>query len=85
MVVELSSEGNVGKYTGLYYTATMSAQAITPFIAGLVMDALGSKYLFLYSTICVILAIVLMAFVRHGDSKMAPPKSKLELIGAGDD
>ena len=85
MVVELSSEGNVGKYTGLYYTATMSAQAITPFIAGLVMDALGSKYLFLYSTICVILAIVLMVFVRHGDSKMAPPKSKLELIGAGDD
>lgn len=84
MVVELSSTDTVGKYTGLYYTATMSAQAITPFIAGIVMDKLGNKYLFLYSSLCVILAIVLMFFVRHGDSKAVPPKSKLELLG-GDD
>ena len=83
MVVELSSSDTVGKYTGLYYTATMSAQAITPFIAGLIMDAIGSKYLFLYATICVVLAIVLMFFVKHGDSK-APPKSKLEMLADGD-
>ena len=83
MVVELSSSDTVGKYTGLYYTATMSAQAITPFIAGLVMQHVGSKYLFLYATICVIVAIVLMFFVKHGDSK-APPKSKLEMLADGD-
>ncbi|MFA5450117.1 MAG: MFS transporter, partial [Clostridia bacterium] len=84
MVVELSSTGNVGKYTGLYYTATMSAQAITPFIAGLIMDKFSSKSLFIYSAICVVLAIALMMFVRHGDSKAPPPKSKLELLGADD-
>lgn len=84
MVVELSSADKVGKYTGFYYTATMSAQAITPFIAGLVMDGLGNKYLFLYSTGCIIIAIVLMAFVKHGDSKAIPAKSKLEYIGADD-
>lgn len=84
MVVELSNTGNIGKYTGLYYTATMSAQAITPYLAGLIMDAFGNKYLFLYSTVCVILAIVLMLFVRHGDSRALPPKSKLELLGADD-
>ncbi len=85
MVVELADSGNTGKYTGFYYAATMSAQAITPFIAGLVMDSFGSKYLFLYSTICVALAIVLMVFVKHGDSKAPPPKSKLEMLGAADD
>jgi hypothetical protein len=26
-----------------------------------------------------------MFFVKHGDSKMVPPKSKLELLGAADD
>ena len=78
MVVELSSASDVGKYTGLYYTATMSAQAITPFIAGIFMDKYGSRYLFLYSLCCVILAIVLMFFVKHGDSKPLPKKKKSE-------
>ena len=84
MVVELSSTGSIGKYTGLYYAATMSAQAITPFMAGLIMDEWGSKYLFLYAMICVVISIVLMIFVKHGDSKAPPPKSKLELLGADD-
>ncbi len=83
MVVELSSNATIGKYTGLYYTATMSAQAITPFIAGLIMDEWGTKYLFLYSVICVIISIALMVFVKHGDSK-APPKTALEMMGEGD-
>lgn len=78
MVVELSSASDVGKYTGLYYTATMSAQAITPFIVGIFMDKYGSRYLFLYSLCCVILAIVLMFFVKHGDSKPLPKKKKSE-------
>ena len=84
MVVELASSGDTGKYTGFYYAATMSAQAITPFIAGLIMDKWGSKYLFLYSTICVAIAILLMVFVKHGDSKAPPKQSKLEMLGAGD-
>jgi MFS family permease len=84
MVVELSNTKNIGKYTGLYYTATMSAQAITPYIAGLIMDAFGNKYLFIYSAVCIIVGIVLMYFVRHGDSRALPPKSKLELLGADD-
>ena len=68
MVVELAKAEDCGKYTGFYYTATMSAQAITPFIAGLVMDYVGKRFLFLYSAICVVIAIVIMFFVRYGDS-----------------
>ena len=77
MVTELSTAETVGQYTGYYYVATMSAQAITPMIGGAVMEAGQDKYLFLYSAICIVLAIVLMCFVKHGDSKQIPTGKKL--------
>lgn len=85
MVLELSSSSSVGKYTGYYYISTMSAQAITPFISGLVMDYFEDQYLFLYSAICVTIAFVFMFFTRYGDSKPVPAASALEYLGAGDD
>ncbi|MDR3216489.1 MAG: MFS transporter [Clostridiaceae bacterium] len=78
MVVELAPAEDVGKYTGYYYTATMSAQAITPFIAGLIMDYINMYTLFLYSAVCIAIAIALMFFVRHGDSKQLATLSKEE-------
>src|SRR5574344_340443 len=66
MVTELSTSKTVGQYTGYYYTATMSAQAITPTLGGLVMDNVSDAGLFLYSGLCIIVAIVLMMFVKHG-------------------
>lgn len=77
MVTELSTAETVGQYTGYYYVATMSAQAITPAIGGAIMDAGGNKYLFLYSAICIVIAIVLMFFVKHGDSKQLTKGRKL--------
>ncbi len=78
MVTELSTAQTVGQYTGYYYMATMSAQAITPFIAGLVMDSkAGSTFLFVYSAVCVVAAIVLMIFVKHGDSMILGKGRKL--------
>lgn len=72
MVTELSTAETVGQYTGYYYVATMSAQAITPTLGGLVMDYAQDNYLFLYGAICIVAAIVLMLFVKHGDSKQIP-------------
>lgn len=77
MVTELSTAETVGQYTGYYYVATMSAQAITPAIGGAIMDAGGNKYLFLYSAACIVIAIVLMLFVKHGDSKQLTKGRKL--------
>lgn len=77
MVTELSTAETVGQYTGYYYMATMSAQAITPAIGGAIMDAGGDKYLFLYSAICVVIAIILMLFVKHGDSQVTAKGRKL--------
>lgn len=77
MVTELSTAETVGQYTGYYYVATMSAQAITPAIGGAIMDAGGNKFLFLYSAICIVIAIVLMLFVKHGDSAISAKGRKL--------
>lgn len=74
MVVEMCSGGDVGKYTGYYYTASMAAQALTPTISGFLMDMFGMKnVLFPYAAIFVGLAFITMLFVRHGDAK---PESK---------
>ena len=83
MVVELAKGGNVGKYTGYYYTASMAAQVLTPIFSGFLMDALGLKILFPYATIFVILAFVTMFFVRHGDNKPEMKKG-LEALDVDD-
>ncbi len=81
MVVELAKSGDVGKYTGWYYTASMSAQVLTPILSGAIMDLADNMLpLFPYATICVSLAFVTMLFVKHGDSKPIESKSKLEML-----
>ena len=73
MVVELSSGGDVGKYTGFYYTASMAAQTVTPILSGFFMD-IKMTSLFIYATAFVFLSLVTILFVRHGDS--VPGRSK---------
>ena len=69
MVVEMCSEQDVGRYTGLYYTASMAAQVATPMFSGLLMDKLGMTVLFPYAAVFSALALLTMRFVRHGDSR----------------
>lgn len=72
MSVEMASKHNTGVFTGLYYTFAMGAQAITPFLAGLVMDHIDARGLLVYSAVFVALAFVTMAFVRHGNASDKP-------------
>ena len=67
MVVELARGGDVGKYTGFYYTASMAAQTVTPILSGFFMD-IKMTSLFVYATVCVFAALITMFFVRHGDT-----------------
>ena len=69
MVVEMCTGGDVGKYTGFYYTASMAAQVATPMLSGLLMDKLGMHVLFPYAAAFTALAFVTMLFVHHGDSR----------------
>ena len=74
MVVELCSDGDVGKYTGYYYTASMAAQTLTPMVSGYLMDKLGMGILFPYAALFVAGSFVTMLFVKHGDSKIEAKK-----------
>ncbi len=83
MVVELARGGDVGKYTGFYYTASMAAQTATPFLSGLLMDKVGMTSLFPYATVFAALAFFTMLPVKHGDSKPLAKKD-LSALDVGD-
>ena len=83
MVVEMCSGGDIGKYTGFYYTASMSAQIVTPMLSGFMMDQMGMTVLFPYAAIFVALAFVTMFLVKHGDAKIVAKKG-LEALDIDD-
>ncbi len=86
MVVELAKGGDVGKYTGYYYTASMSAQIVAPILSGFLYDVFGMQYtFFIFGAMFVAFSFVTMFFVKHGDSKPIAKKSALESLDAGDD
>ncbi|MBE6633026.1 MAG: SLC45 family MFS transporter [Ruminococcaceae bacterium] len=81
MVVELARGGDVGKYTGYYYTASMSAQIVAPILSGLLYDLFTMRYVFFaFGTVFVALSFVTMFFVKHGDSKLLEKKDLLEQL-----
>lgn len=69
MIIELSDQSTTGKYTGFYYTASMSAQIITPILSGALMEFIGYQYLYLYVTIWSILGLLPLLWIKHGDVK----------------
>ena len=83
MVVEMCSGADIGRYTGFYYTASMSAQIATPMLSGFLMDKLGMTVLFPYAAVFVALAFVTMFLVKHGDSMVAA-KRGLEALDIDD-
>ena len=84
MVVEMCKGSDIGKFTGYYYTASMSAQIITPILAGTLMRNISYQILFPYAALFVALSFVTMLFVRHGDAK-AEAKKGLEAFEDMDD
>ena len=71
MVVEMCKGSEVGKFTGLYYTFSMTAQIMTPIVAGWLLENVAYKALFPYAAIFVFCSFITMGFVRHGDNKVA--------------
>ncbi|MCR5311691.1 MAG: MFS transporter [Lachnospiraceae bacterium] len=67
MVVELCSSKKIGKFTGFYYTASMSAQTVTPVLLGLVLMGSGAwGVLPIYAGILVLLSFtVFTALVKN--------------------
>ncbi len=83
MVVELAKSGDVGKYTGYYYTASMAAQIVAPILSGFLYEISMRLFFFSFGTLFVALSFVTMFFVKHGDAK-PQKKSAMEQLGADD-
>ncbi len=77
MVVEMSKGSDIGKYTGLYYTFSMTAQIFTPIISGLLLQYVSYNTLFPYAMFFTVCAIITMSMVKHGDSK---PMKKAKVL-----
>ena len=69
MVVEMTSNKGVGKYTGYYYFFSMMAAIVSPILFGYIKDRVGDEFLFIYSSIAMVLAFFFMMLVKHGEAK----------------
>lgn len=74
MVVEMCKGSEVGKFTGLYYTFSMTAQIITPIVAGFLLRNVSYSTLFPYAAIAVFISFITMGQVKHGDNKVERKK-----------
>ena len=74
MAVEMCKGTDSGKYTGLYYTASMAGQVVTPVLAGFLMRNISYKILFIYAVVFSFASFLTMLGVRHGDVKAKTPK-----------
>ena len=80
MMVEMSSSGNIGKYTGYYYTASMLAQSFTPILMGGIIAFVPSitlRHLFLYSSVMALLALVVFCFFKENKNNRKEIKTGL--------
>lgn len=69
MVVEMTSNKGIGQYTGYYYFFSMLAAIVSPILYGFLKDILGDSFLFIYSSIAIVIAFFFMMLVKHGEVK----------------
>ena len=84
MIVAMSQGGDIGKFTGTYYTFSMAAQIITPVLSGFLLENVSYRTLFPYAVFFSLLAFVTMTQVRHGDVKPPKKESLLENFDVDD-
>lgn len=82
MVVELCSSKKIGKFTGYYYTASMSAQTITPVLLGLTLNATQAwRTLPIYASVLICLSFaVFTALVKNIKAKKVLNVKGLEAL-----
>ena len=86
MVVELCSSKKIGKFTGFYYAASMSAQTVTPVLLGLVLKAaMAWRALPVYACILTLLSCtVFTSLVRSIKAGKVANVTGIEALGADD-
>ncbi|MCQ2742736.1 MAG: MFS transporter [Bacilli bacterium] len=80
MVVELCSSKKIGKFTGLYYAASMAAQSLTPIVIGFLFQAVGYQVMPIYSGIFFLGAAIMFLFVKNVKANKVSNKKGLEAL-----
>ena len=86
MVVELCTSRKIGKFTGYYYAASMSAQTVTPILLGLIFMRTGAwGALPVYSSILTVCsALVFILLVKNIKTRKVANVSGLEAFAEDD-
>jgi MFS family permease len=73
LVYDHGDERRIGAFTGLYYFSSQLAAVLGPTLGGLLVQALGSEYrwLWLFSLVFMTLALLTMLAVKRGEVKKA--------------
>jgi maltose/moltooligosaccharide transporter len=73
LVYDYGDERRIGAFTGLYYFSSQLAAVLGPTLGGLLVEALGMEYrwLWLFSTVFMALAFAVMLGVKRGRAKQA--------------
>ncbi len=69
MLWQLSSYGDVGVYTGLYYTFSQAAAITAPPISGAIIDTMGYPGIFIFGALCMLAAWFSMGGVKRGEAE----------------
>ena len=87
MVVELCSSKKIGRFTGFYYAASMSAQTITPVLLGLLLANLQVWFVLpIYSTILTVASFLVFTLLVKNIKAVKVANTKgLEALGEADD
>ena len=86
MVVELCSSKKIGRFTGFYYAASMSAQTITPVLLGFLFMQFGAwRALPIYASVLTALSfMVFTIFVKNIKANKVQNAKGLEALGDDD-
>ncbi len=86
MVVELCSSKKIGKFTGYYYAASMSAQTVTPVLLGIILTTSGAwNVLPVYAFILTIIScLVFTLLVKNIKAVKVSNAKGLEALGDDD-
>ena len=67
MLWQMATYDNMGIYTGLYYTFSQTAAIISPPITGFIIDIFGFPGIFVFASICMFGAFLVMGRVKQGE------------------
>ena len=73
LVFDYGDEKQIGAYTGLYYFSSQLASVLGPTLLGIVVDALGDQYrwLWLFATVFMAVALAMMLRVKQSEPQTA--------------